>query len=229
MDDLLYQFADGLSGTPFPIYLRLAEKDPGGEVAFGPEIHVNPQGHFFAATDLRRSRPIDRDGDGTQELFAAVDPFANDPTLYDTGQLLEAGYLIFHYDAAKQAFEAASGDGQSFFPADPTNDVAQLTDIDGNGKLDLFRELTPGTGPTPDPAWFFYPDSGTTFGDRAATGVFSAQASSARALDLDQDGRGELLIVDPDTAPGGNSNGPIPGKTMALGLDDNGQLAKDPR
>ena len=126
---------------------------------------------------------------------------------------MEAGYTTFSWNDATGQFEL-QGD---FFPGDPSLDVVQLTDFDGDGRLDIAREepdLSPASGAADLGQWLIALNQGGTFSAFEETGLLSVQGGLARAMDIDGDGRGDLLPIDSDTViDGADDSTAIPGAT----------------
>ncbi len=189
-DDIIYRLEDTL-------FMRLSEQGASGPTPLSRRVVVGQPGSNFAKINLWHSRAIDRDGDGVVEFFGRLQD--------GTG----TGYQMFHWDPTLSAFGAV---GQ-YFPTAP-DDIAQLTDLDGDGLPDLL--LGTNDPNSPGNNWFVGMNTGSDFGPLQDTGVDAACRDTARALDMDGDGRGDLISPN----AGCLSN-------VAVGLDDMGATKTD--
>lgn len=232
LDDILYRVASMGNGSYqlLDAYLHLADRAADGTVSFGNGILVNAVGKDLSCVSFRRSRAADIDGDGRAEIVAGLDPAA-DPT---NPLCAVPGYQIFRWNDDEGAFLPVG----ELIDADPITDVIQLTDYDGDGLIDIFLErpdLSQGSGAADLGPWLLLrnvsgPNTPFQFAEPDASTVLATQAQFARAMDIDGDGRGDLLPIDPETtADGTEDSGFIPGATLKLGFDDDGAPAKDER
>jgi len=221
LDDILYRVR--YSADYQPIFLRLAQKS-GEAVFFGAEIQMNPAGDAFSTAVLSLSRAVDIDGDGRNELLTAINPY-----LDYASPFVEAGYIVFSLNSGTMEFEPQG----ELLPGDLALDVVQLTDVNGDGLPDMFREQPDASqvsGPTDLGEWLLALNQGGEFPNFQPSGLISAQGQWARAMDVDGDGRGDLLPIDWATVPAGTSDSSdFPGSTVALGIDDTGHLDIDAR
>lgn len=209
-DDVLQETGFWATNAPAFHFLNLSTEDSTG-------VHPLSEQHFIPVDDpsfhnviVPFSRPLDQDGDGTVELFAARGRWhLDDPP---------AGYQLLHWDQEKLQFLPVGP-----FLETPTEGLAaHLLDLDGDGRLDLVREQP--TGEESPSFWHIHQGVGPSswspaFGDPGAATPFVAHwAYEARAADLDGDGRSGLF-----TKSWANSAGAV------LGLDDNGAPLLDPR
>jgi RHS repeat-associated protein len=237
LDDVLHRETGADGGLP-PIYLSLARLDASGALRFAKGVQVNVPQTVFSDTDLPKSRAADLDGDGRAELLAAIDPDL-DPV---NPVFTVPGYQVFRWSPVHGQFERVG----PLLDGDPRRDAVQLGDQDGDGLIDLFQEQPDNgqvSGATDWGEWLLGRnivaaggvDQGGSAGQGDAlfasaqkSGLLSLQGQFARALDVDGDGRADLLPVDAETTLDGvDDQGAIPGATIALGLGDDGKPATD--
>ncbi|WP_437961583.1 FG-GAP-like repeat-containing protein [Sorangium sp. So ce119] len=187
---------------PDELFLSLSE--PGSDVSFRT-LRVNPEGSPLEHTNLKHSRPVDADGDGTVELLA-----------YDTKT---CSYRLVGWSDEDEAF-VATGErisrGLSFSCSREFSGEApglELVDLNGDALLDVLVQVEQRIHRS---FWNIQMNEGGTFGERIETEVNAGfgRCSAAFGGDLDGDGRGELVVaVDLDCS-----------LAVAIGLDDAGEV-----
>ncbi|MFE9139582.1 RHS repeat-associated core domain-containing protein [Streptomyces sp. NPDC007355] len=201
-DDLLYTLGGSSGSADF--FVRRGYRGSNGVMS--PlqlkELQTVPLG-WPAGTSLRDSRPADTNGDGKTDMWLAH--------TNSSSQLVTDEY---RYDTDDKTFKAT---GQSL----GTN-ITDLVDVNGDGLIDAVQRNASVT-------------SGSTYAVRINTAgtlgssMSASQASvptgscpSPQARDVNGDGRGELLVVRPNSVGGCNTNLP---DANAVGVDENGNVS----
>jgi RHS repeat-associated protein len=226
LDDVLTSAGDHAQDGARHIRLSLARLDGSGAVSFAPAIEINAAGQDFSKTNLAKSRAVDLDGDGRAEILAAIAPEADDQNT-DPAYSVPT-YQAFRWSDQEQAFQPLGAP----LSGNPTTDLVQLADMDGDGRPDLFRERPHVAAHAVDAElghWFTAKGQGqATFATLVDANVRTIHGAFARAFDVDGDGRGDLLAIDAKTKNTPDDlGGVIEGATTLIGLDDSGQPSHD--
>lgn len=153
-DDILYRLDD-------TVFMRLSEQGANGPMPLSKRVTVGATGSEFAKINLWHSRAVDQDGDGLVEFFGRLQSGGG------------TGYQMFRWNPALSAF----GPVGQYLPTGP-DDVAQLTDLDGDGLPDLLLD-THAHGAALD-KWFIGMNTGSDFAPLQSTGVAVACSPSVR-------------------------------------------------
>ena len=153
-DDILYRLDD-------TVFMRLSEQGANGPTPLSKRVTVGATGSEFAKINLWHSRAVDQDGDGLVEFFGRLQSGGG------------TGYQMFRWNPALSAF----GPVGQYLPTGP-DDVAQLTDLDGDGLPDLLLD-THAHGAALD-KWFIGMNTGSDFAPLQSTGVAVACSPSVR-------------------------------------------------
>lgn len=151
-DDILYRLDD-------TVFMRLSEQGANGPTPLSKRVTVGATGSEFAKINLWHSRAVDQDGDGLVEFFGRLQSGGG------------TGYQMFRWNPALSAF----GPVGQYLPTGP-DDVAQLTDLDGDGLPDLLLD-THAHGAALD-KWFIGMNTGSDFAPLQSTGVAVACSPS---------------------------------------------------
>jgi RHS repeat-associated protein len=175
-DEILYRV-----GADYFLRRMAADGTPLGErVLIDPILSAPGPGlPGFHDIFLNQTRPVDIDGDGSIELFAA--------------QAVYLQYHVFKLDgasgqlrSANQAFgatELLNGGAYSF-------EALNFGDLDGDGRVDLLHQVFTSTT---DSVWEVFKNKGKLpFENPTLTDVPAFGGNAARILDGDGDGRAEV-------------------------------------
>jgi hypothetical protein len=211
-DDILYQ-AQGAEGVPY----KVTHARFGGPTGLGPEVVVSLTSNIpnmnvsIDELQLLQSRPIDVDRDGASELYATFVRYSSSTQqFYQYHALLRWGALQGG-SASPMGLVTAQPVTFGLFTLGPTADIrdtVRVADLDGDGLPNVLRNE--------DGFYIYQKNLGGILGSDTATGVAASCFARTRVVDLDGDGKGQLLGFDlgPNETACTASRG--------LGLGDNG-------
>ncbi|MFI8829254.1 FG-GAP-like repeat-containing protein [Streptomyces sp. NPDC053431] len=194
LDDVLFSTGAGQWGAP-----SLAVGSRGAAGVVQPLSQVYAGQTVLSGVDLTKVRMVDLEGDGRAEVWA----------LKKNGQVCEQ--QAYRWNATSHQFEAV-GSALQTTGGECEKEPANFADLNGDGLVDLIRgdsghwtvRFNPGGGSVSPASW---PGAGT-----------NEPSGYARVVDLDADGRAELLSSKPflgggmmGTAIGTNDAGNVQG------------------
>ncbi|MGW1728910.1 SpvB/TcaC N-terminal domain-containing protein, partial [Streptomyces sp. NPDC002306] len=205
-DDYVYQLRYHPYVDSRKDFVRLSKVNASGAVDPLQDRHqINSS---LRGWNLLVGRPVDVDGDGTDELAAPVAV----PGLPLTGSM-----DVLRWNAGGSKFEAGSSSG-TFTSVSGLGDGADFADVDGDSRLDLV-EVDKGTPDDPQPPEYSYKrNTGTAF-EASGTKLMETFCQPMYA-DVDGNGRMEILAG----SRGSSARGCASGDWAKASLTDEGEL-----